>query len=67
MVSKKDEQTAEHLRKMVTLFILRRRKQEVLKELSDKIEKDILVKMGTEKVICRPYEKVQTGARKSER
>lgn len=48
VVAQKDEAVLERLRKMVHPFILRRLKKEVLKELPDKLEETITVKLKGE-------------------
>lgn len=48
IVQGKNEEAAERLQKMVKPFVLRRLKQDVLKDLPDKIEKDTFAKMEEE-------------------
>ena len=48
IVKYQDENAMERLRKMISPFILRRRKQEVLRELPDKIEKKMPARLEGE-------------------
>ncbi len=48
IVKKSDEETSKRLRRMTSPFILRRLKQDVLKELPDKLEEDYIVRMDEE-------------------
>ena len=48
IVKEQDEQKQENLKKMISPFILRRRKQEVLKELPDKIETTLTIEFNEE-------------------
>lgn len=46
IVKEKDEKAQEELKKLITPFVLRRTKKEVLKELPDKIEKTITIEFN---------------------
>ena len=48
IVRENDEQAVRRLSRMVTPFILRRRKQDVLKDLPDKLEENVVVQMTPE-------------------
>ena len=48
IVQDKDEITTEHLRRLISPFILRRLKKDVLKDLPDKIEETICAKLENE-------------------
>ena len=48
IVTEEDEATAERLRKLISLFILRRLKKDVLKDLPDKLEETVAAEMTGE-------------------
>lgn len=48
-ISGSSQERLEHLQKMIRPFILRRLKKEVLKDLPDKIEKNMMARMEQER------------------